>query len=42
MDMAFPWPTTQGEWLAWTAAAVTVFFGLVLLVAPRLSLRAFR
>jgi hypothetical protein len=42
MDMAFPWPTTQGEWLAWTAAAVTVFFGLVLLVAPRLSLRALR
>ena len=42
MDIAFPWPTTQGEWLAWSAAAITVLFGLVLLVAPRLSLRVLR
>jgi uncharacterized membrane protein HdeD (DUF308 family) len=42
MDVAFPWPTTQGEWLAWSAAAATVFFGLILLFAPRISLRAMR
>jgi hypothetical protein len=42
MEVAFPWPATQGEWLAWSAAAVTVFFGLVLLFAPRLSFRMLR
>lgn len=42
MEFAFPWPTTQGEWLAWSSAAVTVLMGLILLFAPRLSLRAFR
>ena len=42
MDFAFPVPTSNGEWLAWSAAAVTVFFGLVLLFAPRLSLRLLR
>lgn len=42
MELAFPWPYTQGEWLAWTSAAVTVFFGLVTLFAPRLSLRILR
>ena len=42
MDFAFPWPTGQGEWLAWTSAAVTVLFGLLLLFAPRLSLRILR
>ncbi len=24
MEFAFPWPVTQGEWLAWVSAAVTV------------------
>ncbi|KGF69683.1 membrane protein [Hoeflea sp. BAL378] len=38
----FYWPTSQGEWLAWCAAVVTVAFGLVLLVAPRLSFRILR
>lgn len=42
MDFAFPWPTTQGEWLAWSSAAVTVFFGLLLLFAPRISFRLLR
>ncbi|MBL8584864.1 MAG: DUF4345 family protein [Rhizobiaceae bacterium] len=42
MELAFPWPTTQGEWLAWSSAAVTVLFGVLLLFAPRLSLRVLR
>ena len=42
MEFAFPWPTTQGEWLAWSSAAVTVFFGLLLLFAPRISFRVLR
>lgn len=42
MDVAFPWPATQGEWLAWSAAALTVIFGLILLFAPRLSFRILR
>ncbi len=33
---------TQGEWLAWTSAAVTVAFGLLLLFAPRISFRLLR
>ena len=31
MEFAFPWPMTQGEWLAWSSAAVTVAFGIILL-----------
>ncbi|RUV14051.1 DUF4345 domain-containing protein, partial [Mesorhizobium sp. M7A.T.Ca.TU.009.01.3.1] len=23
MDFALPWPTSQGEWLAWSSAVVT-------------------
>ena len=42
MEFAFPWPTSQGEWLAWGSAAVTVFFGVVLMFAPTLSLRLLR
>lgn len=42
MELAFPWPYTQGEWLAWSSAAITVLFGLVTLFAPRLSLKALR
>lgn len=38
----FYWPTTQGEWLAWSSALVTIVFGLLLLFAPRLSLRILR
>ncbi|MBU4529887.1 MAG: DUF4345 family protein [Hoeflea sp.] len=40
--MEFYWPSTQGEWLAWSSAAVTVVFGLMLLFAPRTSLRILR
>jgi len=36
------WPTTQGEWLAWSSALVTILFGLMLLFAPRISLRILR
>lgn len=42
MDFAFPMPVSQGEWLAWSSAIVTVLIGLVLLFAPRLSLRILR
>ena len=42
MEFAFPWPWSQGEWLAWSSAAVTVLFGLILFFAPRLSLRILR
>lgn len=42
MELSFPWPYSQGEWLAWSAAAITVLFGLLTLFAPRLSLRILR
>jgi len=42
MELAFPWPGSQGEWLAWTCAAVTVLLGAVLLFAPGLSFRMLR
>jgi hypothetical protein len=42
MEFAFPWPVTQGEWLAWSSAAVTVLLGMMFLFAPRLSFKALR
>lgn len=42
MEFAFPWPVTQGEWLAWSSAAVTVLLGLIFFFAPRLSFKALR
>lgn len=42
MEFEFPWPLSQGEWLAWSAAAVTVLLGLILFFAPSLSLRILR
>ncbi|TKT82980.1 DUF4345 family protein [Aquamicrobium sp. LC103] len=42
MGIAFPWPMSQGEWLAWTSAAVTILFGLIMLFAPRITLRVLR
>ncbi len=42
MEFAFPWPVTQGEWLAWTSAAVTTLLGAMLLFAPGISFRLFR
>jgi hypothetical protein len=42
MDLALPWPTTNGEWLAAASAAVTVLLGLVFMFAPRISLKMLR
>lgn len=42
MEFAFPWPVTQGEWLAWSSAAVTVFLGVFFLFAPGISFRLLR
>lgn len=42
MNLAFPWPYSQGEWMAWTVAAITALMGLAFLFAPRLSLRVLR
>jgi uncharacterized membrane protein HdeD (DUF308 family) len=42
MEFQFPWPMTQGEWLAWSSAAVTILFGLIMLFLPRLGLRILR
>lgn len=42
MEFVFPWPLSQGEWMAWSSAVITVLFGLVLLFAPRVGLRLLR
>lgn len=42
MEFVFPWPTSQGEWLAWSVAAATVVFGLLLMFAPRIAFRILR
>lgn len=42
MELAFPWPISQGEWLAWICAAITAFWGLILLLAPRIAGRVLR
>ena len=42
MQFSFPWPVSQGEWLAFSSAAVTVFFGVVLFLAPALSFKLLR
>lgn len=34
MEISFPWPASQGEWLAWLAAAATMAIGLAALAAP--------
>lgn len=39
MDLAFPWPVTTGETLAWSVAAFTLLWGLFQFFAPRLALR---
>ncbi len=36
------WPASNGEWMAWSAAAFTAFLGLAALFAPRLMLRVMR
>lgn len=40
--MEFYWPASDGEWLAWISAAITVLFGLVLFLAPGLSMKLLR
>lgn len=40
--MAFYLPTTQGEWLAWSVAVITLLFGLFLMFAPRIALKVLR
>ena len=42
MEFAFPWPMSQGEWLAWSVAAITCVFGLMMLFAPRTTFRVLR
>jgi hypothetical protein len=42
MEFSFPWPTSQGEWMAWTSALVTVVFGAALFLAPGLCFRLLR
>ena len=42
MEFSFPWPMSQGEWLAWSSAAVTVLLGLFLFLAPGLAFRVLR
>lgn len=42
MEFAFPWPMSQGEWLAWSVAAFTLLLGLAMLFAPGLTLRLLR
>jgi hypothetical protein len=39
MELSFPWPASQGEWLAWASAAFTTVLGLLFLFAPRTGLR---
>ncbi|HEY4193488.1 MAG TPA: DUF4345 domain-containing protein, partial [Mesorhizobium sp.] len=42
MEYSFPWPMSQGEWLAWSSAVVTVLLGLLLFLAPGISFRVLR
>ncbi|HEV7417128.1 DUF4345 family protein [Tianweitania sediminis] len=42
MNIAFPWPVTDGEWLAFLAATITILFGLAFLIAPYASFRLLR
>jgi len=42
MDFAFPWPVSQGEWLAWSSAVVTALLGLLFFLAPGLAFRILR
>lgn len=42
MEFAFPWPVSNGEWLAWWSALITVLFGLLFFLAPGLALRLLR
>lgn len=40
--MEFYWPASNGEWLAWGSAALTLALGLFGMFAPRLMLKVMR
>lgn len=40
--LAFPWPTSDGEWMAFGVAAFTLFLGVLMLFAPRIVMRMLR
>ncbi len=40
--MEFYLPTTTGEWLAWSAAVITAFAGVVMLFAPGITMKLMR
>jgi hypothetical protein len=42
MEFSFPWPMSQGEWLAWSSAVVTVLLGLFFFLAPTYAFRLVR
>ena len=42
MEFTFPWPMSQGEWLAWSAAVVTILFGLAAMFMPGTTLKLLR
>ncbi|MEK1889938.1 MAG: DUF4345 family protein [Phyllobacterium sp.] len=35
-------PASQGEWMAWLSAAITLIFGLIFFFAPRIAMRILR
>ena len=42
MDLSSPWPVSNGEWMAFASASVTVLLGLMLLFAPLIAFRLYR
>jgi hypothetical protein len=42
MEFAFPWPTGNAEWIAFSVAAFTALLGIFFLFAPGISMRVMR
>jgi hypothetical protein len=42
MELSFPWPMSQGEWLAWISAVATLLLGAFFLFAAGTGLRVLR
>ncbi|MGC4024930.1 MAG: DUF4345 family protein [Mesorhizobium sp.] len=42
MDIAFPWPVSNAEWIAFGVAAFTTLLGIFFLFAPGISMRLMR
>jgi hypothetical protein len=42
MELTFPWPTTNAEWIAFGSAAFTALLGLLFLFAPGITMRVMR